>query len=237
LIQEIFLLTTTAATIGLVHTVLGPDHYIPFIAMSKSGNWTKRKTVWVTIAAGIGHVLSSVVLGIIGLAIGITISTLEFIEAFRGEVASWLLISFGMLYLLWGIRAIIKNKKHSHIHLHEDGTLHSHPHKHSTEHLHIHNTKKVNTLTPWIIFTIFLFGPCEPLIPLLMFPASGQNVLTIVLVAMTFAVTTIGTMLIIVMGSVYGLKFVSIKRAEKYSHAIAGMLILVCGLSIKFLGL
>jgi len=231
------LLIMTAASIGFIHTLIGPDHYIPFIAMSKASNWSKVKTIWITILAGIGHVLSSVILGIIGIALGIAVSSLEIIETLRGEFASWLLISFGLIYFIWGIRSIYKNKRHSHGHIHADGTFHTHDHNHTEEHSHIHETKKVNSLTPWIIFTIFLFGPCEPLIPLLMFPAINHNVTTLVFVTITFSVATIGTMLLVVVTSLYGMKYVSFKGAEKYSHAVAGGLILICGLSIKFLGL
>jgi len=235
--QSSLTLILTAASIGFIHTLIGPDHYIPFIAMSKAGNWSKAKTILITIIAGIGHVLSSVVLGIIGIALGIAVTSLEIVESFRGELAGWLLITFGLLYFAWGIRYLYKNKKHSHPHFHEDGTFHTHNHDHTSEHSHIHETKKVNSLTPWIIFTIFLFGPCEPLIPLLMFPAMNHSVLTLVFVTITFSVATIGTMMAIVTGSLYGLKLISFKGAEKYSYAVAGGLILICGLSIKFLGL
>jgi sulfite exporter TauE/SafE len=231
------LLILTAASIGFIHTLTGPDHYIPFIAMSKAGNWSKSKTIWITTIAGIGHVLSSVLLGLIGIALGIAVTSLEIIESFRGELAGWLLITFGLLYFAWGIRYLYKNKKHSHTHLHEDGTFHTHSHNHSEDHAHVHESKKLNSITPWVIFTIFLFGPCEPLIPLLMFPAISHNVLTLVLVSLTFAVATIGTMLAVVTTSLYGLKIFSFNRAVKYSHAIAGGLILLCGVSIKFLGL
>ncbi|HSL88778.1 MAG TPA: sulfite exporter TauE/SafE family protein, partial [Ignavibacteriaceae bacterium] len=199
--------------------------------------WSKAKTIWITTIAGIGHVLSSVILGLIGIALGIAVTSLEIIESFRGELAGWLLITFGLLYFAWGIRYLYKNKKHSHTHLHEDGTFHTHSHNHSEDHAHVHESKKLNSITPWVIFTIFLFGPCEPLIPLLMFPAISHNVLTLVLVSLTFAVATIGTMLAVVTTSLYGLKIFSFNRAVKYSHAIAGGLILLCGVSIKFLGL
>lgn len=231
------LLILTAASIGFIHTLIGPDHYIPFIAMSKAGNWSKVKTIWITIIAGVGHVLSSVVLGVIGIALGLAVTSLEIIESFRGELAGWLLITFGLLYFAWGIRYLYKNKKHSHPHFHEDGTIHTHIHSHQEDHVHIHESKKVNSITPWIIFTIFLFGPCEPLIPLLMFPAINHSLLTLILVTITFSVATIGTMLVIVTGSLHGLKMISFEGSEKYSHAVAGGLIFICGISIKFLGL
>jgi hypothetical protein len=44
-------------------------------------------------------------------------------------------------------------------------------------------------------------------------------------------------MLGLVLSSIYGLKQVSFKPIEKYSHAFAGASILCCGLAMQFLGL
>ena len=61
--QSILLLMWTAATIGFIHTLAGPDHYLPFVMMARARQWSQRKTLWITLLCGIGHVLSSVVLG------------------------------------------------------------------------------------------------------------------------------------------------------------------------------
>ena len=74
--KEIEILLITAASIAFFHTVFGPDHYLPFIIMAKTGKWSKIKTFWVTIFCGIGHVGGSVILGIIGIATGLAISTM-----------------------------------------------------------------------------------------------------------------------------------------------------------------
>ena len=60
----------TAASIGFLHTLLGPDHYVPFIALAQSGRWALRKTALVTFLCGVGHVGSSVALGFAGIALG-----------------------------------------------------------------------------------------------------------------------------------------------------------------------
>ena len=39
-----------------------------------------------------------------------------------------------------------------------------------------------------ILFTIFVFGPCEPLIPILMYPAAKSSVAGMLLVAGVFSV-------------------------------------------------
>ena len=108
-----------------------------------------------------------------------TLSKLNFIESFRGEVAAWLLIGFGFAYFIWGVRTAIKNKKHSHSHMHIDGTKHIHNHSHNDEHVHVHAKKGLKELTPWVLFIIFILGPCEPLIPLIMYPAMQKSILNV----------------------------------------------------------
>ncbi len=57
----------TAASIGFFHTLLGPDHYIPFIVISKARKWSMWKTNLITFLCGIGHVGSSILIGFIGI--------------------------------------------------------------------------------------------------------------------------------------------------------------------------
>jgi nickel/cobalt transporter (NicO) family protein len=235
--QEISFLLATAALVGFLHTILGPDHYIPFIAMSKARNWAANKTLVITLICGICHVLSSVVIGAIGIAIGVGLHKLEYIESFRGNVAGWIFIAFGLAYFIWGIKKTLRSKPHSHIHFHEDGELHTHNHDHSSAHIHVHGFEKKADITPWVLFTIFIFGPCETLIPILMYPAAKENMFGLILVTSVFTLTTIGTMLGIVFASLKGIQLIPMEKFEKYMHASAGFVILLCGISIQFFSL
>jgi ABC-type nickel/cobalt efflux system permease component RcnA len=196
------------------------------------------KSAWITFLCGIGHVGSSVVLGLIGVFVGIQVMKLEAFEAFRGSIAAWLLIGFGFAYFMWGVHRAIRNRPHRHVHEHDDHGEHEHEHEHvhTSDHMHVHNRKKAN-ITPWILFTIFVFGPCEPLIPLLMYPAAENSILGTFLVATVFSVVTIGTMLTIVLLSAWGVSFAILGRFERYTHALAGAAICLSGLAVQFLGL
>lgn len=232
--SEILILSLTAASIGLVHTLIGPDHYLPFIMMAKAGKWSKIKAAWVTILCGIGHVFSSVILGIIGIAAGVALDKLELIENTRGEIAAWALISFGFLYMIWGLKKAYNNKPHSHIHVSEEGTYQTHAHTHDGE--HVHRAEK-RSMTPWILFVVFILGPCEPLIPLVLFPAAQHNIAGIAIVSIIFGIVTIGTMVSVVTVSLYGINLLPLGKIEKYTHALAGFAIFVSGLAISLLGL
>lgn len=235
--QEIVILTGTAASIGFVHTVLGPDHYLPFMVISRARRWPLPKTLFISFLCGLGHVLSSVMLGFIGLALGIAVSHLEGVEAARGSVAAWLLIVFGFTYFVWGLHRAIRRRAHAHLHVHPAGEQHDHVHVHEADHYHLHGQKKETSLTPWILFTIFVFGPCEPLIPLVMVPAARHSLFGVAMVTAAFGLATILTMLVLITLGAWGLSLLSLGKLERYAHALAGAMIFLSGLSVQFLGL
>jgi len=70
-----------------------------------------------------------------------------------------------------------------------------------------------------------------------MYPAAEHDMMSTAVVAGIFGVTTIATMLVIVLAGHFGLSKISVPRLERYSHALAGMSIFVCGAAVKFLGL
>lgn len=230
------ILAGTAAVIGLGHTLAGPDHYLPFIVIGKARKWSLSKTLWITFLCGLGHVAGSIALGLLGATMGIALRELEIFEAWRGNIAAQALIIFGFTYGVWGLHRAIRNKPHKHAHIHDDERVHTHEHSHVHEHAHPHEIKSRN-VTPWVLFTIFILGPCEPLIPLIMYPAAADSLGGMLVVAGVFAFVTIGTMLTVVLISAWGIRFVNLGPIERFSHALAGIAICLSGLSIQLLGL
>jgi nickel/cobalt exporter len=233
--NEMSVLLVSAFTLGLVHTLLGPDHYLPFIVLSRARNWSSRKTIRITFIAGLGHVSGSVNLGMIGIAMGISLSKLEAFEANRGSLVGWMLIAFGALYMAYGIYKYIK--KGAHVHLPDFLRPKSLRDKHL--HLDLQELEEEDTagkLTPWILFLIFVFGPCEVLIPMLIFPAANHSVMGVFLVALVFGIATIGTMMAVVFLGYKGFSLLHLKGKEYQFHLLAGMVILVAGAGMQFMG-
>ncbi|MDD5727072.1 MAG: sulfite exporter TauE/SafE family protein [Victivallales bacterium] len=238
--QQIVTATAGAAVaaIAFFHTITGPDHYLPFIMIGRVRKWPAFKTAILTLICGLGHVSSSIVLAVIAIFFGKLLTRIQWIEESRGELAAWLLIAFGFFYMVWGMKQAFRNREHTHEHEHDDGSVHEHVHSHYGNHLHVHMANEdTRKITPWVLFIIFVLGPCEPLIPLMLAPASQGNILGVVWVAALFSVITLATMLALVLGSLYGLNRISFKGVEKYAHALAGGSIMACGLAMQFLGL
>lgn len=228
----------TAASIAVIHTVIGIDHYIPFVVMSKTNNWRIPKTIFIVILCGLGHVLSSVILGVFGILLGSQLSLLVGIEEFRGELAKWFLMAFGTVYMIWGIKKAIKNKPHRHTLAGKGEVWHNHDKDaHDIEPIdeHINSRKTSNTF--WPLFILFVLGPCEPLIPLLMYPAAESGVMSVVIIALVFSICTITTMLVCTLVALKGISFIPMKKVERYAHALAGFALVVCGITIQVFGL
>jgi len=229
-------LLIAAASMGFIHTILGPDHYVPFIVMSKARKWKLKQTLFTTLYCGLGHLSSSIIIGFVGIALGYGISQIEGVESVRGSLAGWAFFVFGFSYMVWGIFKAIKNRPHTHLHSHGGGELHVHQHTHHTDHVHVHS-KSAQLLTPWVLFIIFVLGPCEILIPLVMIPAANHDTYGIVAVTALFSITTILTMCATVTIGYYGLKVLPTVKIDRFMHAIAGATICLSGFVILFLNM
>ena len=87
--------------------------------------------------------------------------------------------------------------------------------------------------TAWTLFVVFVLGPCEPLIPLLMFPAATHGPASALMVAAVFGVVTMATMTAVVLLSTFGLHYLPFQTAGRYGHAVAGAVIVLRGFAIR----
>lgn len=204
-------LILSAVGIGFVHS-LAPDHWLPFASIAKAQGWSRQKLIMVSLLAGAAHVGSSIVLGALGIFLGLGLFHLEGAESFRGNIAGFLLIGFGAAYALWGLKHLRHN------------------------HLHMDNAK---TVTVWALIAIFIFGPCEPLIPL-MFLAVQHGWYGVWLTTAAFSLITVlmivsqSMLAFLGMGLLPGRRMV---HMERWSHVMAGGIIALTGAGVMFLGI
>src|SRR3989338_7643883 len=133
--MTLLLLLSGAFVLTLLHTIL-PEHWMPFILVGKAQKWDTKKTISVAILAATGHVLITVLLGLVVLFI--TESILGYVENFSKIIPSVILAVIGIVYFLQGLR---KNHAHSHAPVISDRT------------------------TVISLVTAFSFSPCEAVIP------------------------------------------------------------------------
>jgi sulfite exporter TauE/SafE len=228
---EYSILILSAITIACVHTAAGPDHYLPFIALSKARRWSLARTIWWTVVCGMGHILSSVLLAGTAAALGWSINKIKWLENVRGGLAGWSLLVFGLCYTIWGIIKATRFASHKHFDVQQTGDVYVFSHTHGGA---VYPTERFK-VTPWVLFIIFVLGPCEPLIPLLYLPAVNNAFYPILLVVGVYAFFTLTTMVAMVLLGYYGLTFLNTQKLEQHMHTLAGFALLMCGAGMVFL--
>ena len=222
-----------AGGIAFLHTILGPDHYLPFIVLARARSWSMTRTLVVTAVCGLGHVASSILLGGIGVAFGVAVARIEGVEGGRGDLAAWALVTFGLAYAVWGLRQALRRKRGIETH-HHNGDVHLHSHGDTA---HDHSQGMGSNLTFWALLLIFVLGPCEPLIPLFVLPASRGDWGLAVATAVVFTLVTLVTMVSLTAAALAGSRQLRLGPLERWSHALAGTVVAASGLAILFLGL
>jgi nickel/cobalt transporter (NicO) family protein len=237
-------LLLAAAGIALTHTLLGPDHYVPFLRLAHARGWSRARAVAVSVLCGTGHVLSSIGLGVLGLLLGFAVGRLEGVERGRGDLAAWALVAFGAAYALWGARRSIRRSRGLTVHRH-GGQVHLHmsagaPHEHGSA----AGTGPREGREPgssstgfWTLFIIFVLGPCEPLIPLFMLPASRGRWALAGVTAALYGLLTVSFMAALTWAGVSGLRRLRLGSLERWADTLAGAAIAGSGLLVVALGL
>lgn len=93
--------------ISLLHAVI-PNHWLPVLAIGKKEGWTLGETTRITFIAGMAHVVSTVIIGILLGLIGGELS--NNIEHFSHVIAPSILILIGLYF-------VKQHYTHHHFHL------------------------------------------------------------------------------------------------------------------------
>lgn len=210
--NSLWILLVSTIAIAFVHS-LAPDHWMPFAAIGRAQKWSKWKLLAITFVSGIGHVGISIIFSIIGILLGFSLSKLKGVEGHRGEIALWLLIGFGIAYMIWGLK---KARDH---------------HDHADE-----ERLKAKTVALWTLFAVIVLGPCEPLIPLV-FLGYNYGWSGVINVSIVFSVVTIIMMLVQSLLALMGIQLIKANIVDRYSHAFAGLVIALTGVFVMAVGI
>ena len=195
---------------AIIHTVMGPDHYLPFIAIAKSRGYSIKKTLLWTFICGLGHIASALLLALVFIYFSHWLSKENFLwlEENRGDIAAYALIGLGAAYILWALR-----QRFTHQHRFPD--------------------LQDKNISVWVLFIIFVLGPCEALLPILT-ASSVLGISAVISCTFIFSTATIATMMLCVALGIFGISALRFKSLENYAHEIAGGTIMACGLVIIY---
>ena len=215
-IQTTTLLLGTAASLAVIHTLLGIDHSLPFVALGRARGWALGRTLAVTTLCGAGHVASSVLIGVVGVGLGIATDALLWLESTRGELAAALLIGFGLAYTAWAVWRGFGGRDGARVGGAAAGA---------------------DRVTPWALFLVFVLGPCEPLIPLMVVPGMARDWFAVAAVVAVFGLLTVGVMLLAVAAAWRGVTLFGAGRIGRHADVAAGLVVAASGAAVRFLGL
>jgi len=209
-----------AVAVGSLHT-MAPDHWMPFAALARARHWSVLRTARTTVLCGFGHVTASAALAIVALFAGLEV--IRAVGAHLEKQANYLLMAFGLIYMVWGLWRSFRRDPHAVIHPRD----HHHAHGH---HDHDHG------LTEWSLFALFSADPCVAVIPMVMAAAAGGWVAVLVVVV-AYEVATILTMVVLVTMAYAGARAFRSQWIDSYGDAAAGALIITLGVVLAALGI
>lgn len=126
-------------------TAANPAHYLPFVAIGKSHGWGLPKILAFAAACGMGHLLSSALVGGLGIAFGAGVGEASFLDAVREDIMKWAFLAFAIVYFFLGLRVSISGRGRMHCCEADSGA------------------KKIGGLSDkasfWTLFLIFTLGP------------------------------------------------------------------------------
>jgi hypothetical protein len=206
-------LALAAITVGSLHS-LAPDHWVPIAAVARARDWSRGRVARVAFLCGFGHVTVSALLGLLALLFG------EQVLRSFGErmvsVAGLLLIGFGVVYAIWGLRGAIAHRLHGHHHHHYD---------------HVHDPSAAST---WSLFLIYCADPCIAVVPIL-FAAAPLSTAEQISIVVAYEVATVGAMVVLVALAHSGAQLFKGKWIERYGDSAAGALIVATGVMVAIL--
>lgn len=207
-------LVVAAMIVGSLHS-LAPDHWVPFAALSRAQRWSAGRTARVTLLCGFGHVTTSVLLGLLGLVFGHELF-LRFGRRMEA-VAGLLLVAFGVIYAIWGLRGAIGRRVHGHSHVHYD---------------HVHEPARMTVRS---LFLLFSADPCVAVVPLL-FAAAPLGTLQAIALVVLYEAATLVTMVALVLPARAGANLIRGAWIGRYGDVTAGALIALTGVVVGVLG-
>jgi nickel/cobalt exporter len=195
-------LLTAAAGVGFGHAIL-PDHWVPLAVLGRTRRYPISRIARLSGLAGVAHVLVSIVLGAVVIAVGLQFRST--VQSAQDTIIGCLLVATGLGF------AALELTGHGHGHHHHDGDPGQHQHHreepghpqdHQHERLgraghdHLHNGGPAYTSASGIAAVMVPFGaaasPDLTILPVFL-AAATAGLTTAIGSLVIFAAVTIGT--------------------------------------------
>lgn len=197
-----------ALTISVLHSLM-PNHWLPFSLAGKTHKWSLRRTIFITGAAAMGHVIITTILGFLVALTGIGITQL--VEKIARLISSIVLFTIAGIFIFLNFY-----KGHKHTHLCEKDK--------------IRLSEKTLTLS---LIGMLTFSPCEAILPVF-FTAGQIGWYGLLLLSLVMGIGTITGMVLMTTLGFKGIEKMKFHILEDYEKLIFGIIFIFIGLVVLF---
>lgn len=193
--------------ISLLHAVI-PNHWLPVLAIGKKEGWSLAETSRITFIAGLAHVISTIVIGLLLGLIGSELSA--HIEDFTKIIAPSILILMGLYFLR-------QHYRHHHFHIDKNEV----------------ERKSKKSIILALVVAMFL-SPCMEIEAYFLF-AGSKGWYVLVAIAAMYSIITITGMLLWIRIVYKGLLKLNWHKWEHNAGIITGLVLIVTGIISFFI--
>ena len=193
--------------ISLLHAVI-PNHWLPVLAIGRKEGWSLAETSCVTFIAGMAHVISTVIIGILLGMIGSELT--HHIDHFTHAIGPSVLILIGLYF-------VRQHYKHHHFHLEK-----------------IRVAKKAKRAIIFALIIAMFLSPCLEIEAYFLLAGSNGWFMLVAIAAM-YSIITIAGMLIWIRIVYKGLLKLNWHKWEHNAGIITGLVLIVTGIISYFI--
>jgi nickel/cobalt transporter (NicO) family protein len=224
-------LIAAAAGVGFGHAIL-PDHWVPLAVLGRTRRYPLSRVARLSGLAGVAHVLVSIVLGAVIIAIGLQFRST--VQSAEDTIIGLLLIATGLGFA--GLELIGHGHGHDHSHGHGHGHGHSPNHGHDgdgPEHRHDHDLDQQSRRGLRGLGAVMVpFGaaasPDLTILPVFL-AATAAGVATAIGSLAIFAAVTVGTIVGLTLAATRGGYQIRGEWLERWGNIFTALVLLVIG--------
>lgn len=200
-------IVTGSLVISLLHAII-PNHWLPVVAIGKKEGWSLAETSRVTFLAGMAHVISTVLIGLLLALIGGKLS--EHVDQFTHVIAPAILVLMGFYF-------VREHYRHHHFHLEAE----------------LMKKRSKKSIITALVVAMFL-SPCMEIEAYFLL-AGAESWFFIFFIAALYSVITITGMLIWVNIVYKGLLKLNWHKWEHNAGIITGIVLIITGIISFFI--
>jgi cadmium resistance protein CadD (predicted permease) len=218
-------LIAAAAGVGFGHAIL-PDHWVPLAVVGRTRRYPLTKIARLSGLAGVAHVLISILLGAVIIAVGLQFRST--IQSAQDTIIGCLLIATGL-----GFGAFeLLGPGHTHDHPHGHGHSHDHDHDgHEHDHRDHLEQRGVRGLAAIMVPFGAAASPDLTILPVFL-AATAAGAATAIGALVIFAVVTIGTIVGLTLTAAKGGYQIRGQWLERWGNALTAIVLIVIGLLV-----